>query len=463
MLNNRYFLPTLVTAAILIFAIGTGLLLYGVLNRRAPRPIPTPIILIPTPQATGAPGELSPVGTGEPVAGNLESPRPTGSITVTLTPTATLDPTRFTPTPKLCPTPPGWVTYTIQRGDTLFKIAQLAGSSVDSLAEANCIEDPSIIEVDQVIYVPQEVAPSPSPPVTGTATVTLSVTVGPTVTATVSSTATASATATPTVSPTPTATAVSNSGEPEGIAIVAFNASAQSVSQNSSLTLSWEVTGEGSVFINQRFQNGALERVAEVAPGSGSRTIDVGQNPGTLAFFLVVQDGAGRTAQRELSTEIVCNIPLFVAPTDPLNHCPGRAALDADASYQPFENGFMLWHRLRNGEYQIVAFSDDGSYSGPFEDRWDGEDIDFAESPPAGLEQPTMGFGRVWVDQSEVRERLGWASAFENAYQATAQQLDPADGAGVGDIFVTLPDGRVIRYGEQADAGKRWNFVEVVP
>lgn len=445
MFNNRYFLPTLVTAAILIFAIGTGLLLYGVLNRRAPRPIPTPIILIPTAQPT-----TGPVSPGETVAGNLESPRPSGTLTVTVAPTETIDPTRFTPTPKRCPTPSGWATYTIQRGDTLFKIAQFTDSSINELAQANCIEDPSVIEVDQVIYVPNEVIPSPSPTITATAT--LSATAEPTVTATVISTAIPTAT----VSPIPTATAVSNSGEPVGIAIAAFDVSAQSVSQNGSINLSWDVTGEGSVFINQRFRNGTLERVAEVATGSGGRAVDVGPNPGTLTFFLVVQDGAGRTAQRELSTEVVCNIPLFVTPAAvPLSTCPGQTALEADGSYQLFENGFMLWHRLRNGEYRIVAFIDDGTYIGPFEDKWDGEDIDFPENPPTGLEQPTMGFGRVWVDQSEVRERLGWATAFEDAYQATAQQLGTESGEGGETIFVTLPDGRVISYG-----GRSWVYLE---
>jgi len=53
-----------------------------------------------------------------------------------------------------CPLPNGWKTYTVQRGDSLFVIAQKNDSSVDELQEANCIVDARYIEVGQVIGVP---------------------------------------------------------------------------------------------------------------------------------------------------------------------------------------------------------------------------------------------------------------------------------------------------------------------
>jgi LysM repeat protein len=53
-----------------------------------------------------------------------------------------------------CPMPDGWTTYTVQRGDSLFRIAQNYDSDVPTLQEANCIIEARYIEVGQVIAVP---------------------------------------------------------------------------------------------------------------------------------------------------------------------------------------------------------------------------------------------------------------------------------------------------------------------
>ena len=53
-------------------------------------------------------------------------------------------------------------TYTVQPGDTLFRIAQSAGVSLTELQTANCIADAGAISVGQVLRVPQPVqAPPP--------------------------------------------------------------------------------------------------------------------------------------------------------------------------------------------------------------------------------------------------------------------------------------------------------------
>ncbi|MEM6527948.1 MAG: LysM domain-containing protein, partial [Chloroflexota bacterium] len=59
-----------------------------------------------------------------------------------------------------CPLPVGWTTYTVQRGDSLFAIAQDYDSDVETLQEANCLVDPRYIEVEQVLAVPGEDAPA---------------------------------------------------------------------------------------------------------------------------------------------------------------------------------------------------------------------------------------------------------------------------------------------------------------
>lgn len=47
------------------------------------------------------------------------------------------------------------LTHTVQPGDTLFLIANHFGTSVEAIAQANGIADPNVIEVGQVLQIPQ--------------------------------------------------------------------------------------------------------------------------------------------------------------------------------------------------------------------------------------------------------------------------------------------------------------------
>ena len=53
-----------------------------------------------------------------------------------------------------CSAPPGWTTYTVQSGDNLYRIAQDHDTDTATLQQANCLDDPRYIEVDQVLAVP---------------------------------------------------------------------------------------------------------------------------------------------------------------------------------------------------------------------------------------------------------------------------------------------------------------------
>ncbi len=67
-----------------------------------------------------------------------------------------------TPTPSTCPHPQGWIIYTIQSGDRLFRIAEAFGISVTDLVNANCINDPNRINAGQKIYVPNKPTQQPT-------------------------------------------------------------------------------------------------------------------------------------------------------------------------------------------------------------------------------------------------------------------------------------------------------------
>jgi LysM repeat protein len=68
-----------------------------------------------------------------------------------------------TRTPPDCLLPPGWATYTVQPGDTLFAISLAVGSTVEELKAINCIPNADIILAGRVLFVPR-LPDGPVPP-----------------------------------------------------------------------------------------------------------------------------------------------------------------------------------------------------------------------------------------------------------------------------------------------------------
>jgi LysM repeat protein len=96
------------------------------------------------------------------------------------------------PEPSRCGAPSGWVIYTVQTGDTLYRLSRELGVSVAQLQNANCLGSSTLIRNGQSLYVPRLPSrPAPSSPtptqVTNTPTIQPSPTmtpVTPTLTAT---------------------------------------------------------------------------------------------------------------------------------------------------------------------------------------------------------------------------------------------------------------------------------------
>lgn len=80
---------------------------------------------------------------------------PDDESTATPTPTEEVAGASSTPTTAAtAESTPAANTYTVVAGDTLWGIAQQFGTTVDALAEANNISNPSAIEVGQVLTIP---------------------------------------------------------------------------------------------------------------------------------------------------------------------------------------------------------------------------------------------------------------------------------------------------------------------
>lgn len=110
---------------------------------------PVPATAVPEPTATPAPTATA---TQAPTA----TAAPTETATPVPAPTSTPEPTAtFTPEPSPTPEPTATpVTYAVQAGDNLTRIARDHGVTLEALLEANEIEDPNRITVGQVLIIP---------------------------------------------------------------------------------------------------------------------------------------------------------------------------------------------------------------------------------------------------------------------------------------------------------------------
>ena len=103
------------------------------------------------------------------------------------------------------------------------------------------------------------------------------------------------------------------------------------------------------------------------------------------------------------------------------------------------------------GPYIYVLYKDDQLPAWQrFDDTWTSEqpETDPAIVPPQGLRQPVRGFGELWRNNTEVRERLGWAlepeRGFDGAHQIDWEPAYETDGA-----YLRTVDGRVLALSER--------------
>jgi hypothetical protein len=78
---------------------------------------------------------------------------------------------------------------------------------------------------------------------------------------------------------------------------------------------------------------------------------------------------------------------------------------------QVFERGRMFWIQP-TGQIWVMVVTDEGQGDwAVFADTYEDGDpeTDPALTPPSGLEQPRRGFGKLWRENPEINEALGWA------------------------------------------------------
>jgi hypothetical protein len=118
------------------------------------------------------------------------------------------------------------------------------------------------------------------------------------------------------------------------------------------------------------------------------------------------------------------------------------------AAYEPFERGFMIWRQDNQTIYALIngagfsLYQYDSYISLP-------SPTDIA---PAGRYTPINGFGKVWNGEvyfgALIRDKVGWATAPEQAYTAQVSSYNVASVAKPDShTIISLPNGRTVDMG----------------
>lgn len=127
------------------------------------------------------------------------------------------------------------------------------------------------------------------------------------------------------------------------------------------------------------------------------------------------------TALTPTASPVPCIYAYFFEPAP--GGCPGGEPIVTAAAEQPFEGGVMLWLEATDSIYVLTSdqrwrrFDDTWSEAQPPDDP--------AIVPPEGYYQPVRGFGKIWREQPDVRQDLGWALGPELGFESTIQEQEP--------------------------------------
>jgi hypothetical protein len=249
---------------------------------------------------------------------------------------------------------------------------------------------------------------------------------------------------------------------PQMPVILSFVVEPMRAGPGESLTLTWASTGGTHATVE-------LGESLLTVPTSGNTTVVVDEDRRhDLRVGLVVSNDTGQTVYRSTTIHLRCPYTYFFEPAPTgWASCPYRPPGFSWAAEQAFENGRMIWlqeipgESTRSGAAEgplIYVLYEDGRFPQwqRFEDTWVTGQPESASSiaPPTGLYQPIRGFGKLWRNNMEVRERLGWAleqeRGFDGAYQIAWEPTYESDGA-----YLRAADGRAIALSVLGI----WNFI----
>jgi hypothetical protein len=237
-----------------------------------------------------------------------------------------------------------------------------------------------------------------------------------------------------------------------GPVIAYFRANVTEADPGDTITLEWQSSGGTQVSLNYVLSTGQYSTFWEVEPTGSMDYAIPSEHRNAERFELFVRDDAGRKARAWLMVTLRCPDTWFFSPAP--DECPSAPPIFTDGAELRFERGVMLWNRA---EDRIYVLFDDRPYPDwkALVDQWDeGEpESDPSIVPPAGLYQPVRGFGLVWREEPDVRDRLGWAVDTETGYPTAIQRTSRFK---YNDTYIEALDGGVWELGPE---GSKWRHI----
>jgi hypothetical protein len=188
-----------------------------------------------------------------------------------------------------------------------------------------------------------------------------------------------------------------------------------------SITLFWRVHEAEQTRIFRLNRNDRRVEVWDVdSEGRLTVSTDAEEDQGE-ARFLIRAEAGGSVVEEVLTVEMSqCALVWFFQPAP--EECPGGLPQPSQQVEQRFEGGLLIWLAITQ---EIYVFYSDGN-----QPTWEKYPDTFAEGipesddtliPPEGRLQPIRGFGLVWRENPQIRERLGWAVEPEFGYDGIIQ------------------------------------------
>lgn len=146
-------------------------------------------------------------------------------------------------------------------------------------------------------------------------------------------------------------------------------------------------------------------------------------------------------------------------PAPTVSGVPTATISEIQVAEQVFENGRMMWLSPTN-QIWVMILNQTGSgewkvYESTFADG-DPED-DPSLQVPNGKLQPIRGFGKLWRDNPDIREALGWATTPEFGY-ISRYEYHPGSNNGPGYHILFSLYGEAFRFNEASEGDWTWQL-----
>jgi len=227
--------------------------------------------------------------------------------------------------------------------------------------------------------------------------------------------------------------------QPPAAEVLLFTATPETISRGGVVTVSWDVRNAVELGVWLVEPGGRLAQFAPNPAPQGQWTVAVpSAYVDAASFMLFARDAAGGQVQESVVVDVICPYVYFFDTRGETLTCPLEAAMTVQAAYQEYEHGAMIW-RADTSEIYVLYYNT--GLVNRYRDTWQGEPIEYDETPPPGMVKPDRGFGRVWVDNPQVRAGLGWATSLEQGYTMFHQRSGDLKYAR---LYLTLPNGTVL-------------------